>query len=152
MAPSSGLSAGGPEGKCAGFLITFQRSNGPLITFSLRVVTGTPPRFTGEPDDMVVFATNADGSRASLTLYCNASGDPPPAITWYRSGMTFSNARTTVNPNGTLVIVNITVDVDATRGGLLYHCTAMNKFGTIRSRTANISYACELREEGGEGG
>ena len=93
---------------------------------------------------MVVFAMNADMSRASLTLHCNASGDPPPTINWYRSGMTFNNARTTVNTNGTLLIVNITEGVDATQGGTSYHCTATNKFGIIRSRTANISYACEL--------
>ena len=96
---------------------------------------------------MVVYATNADGSRASLTLYCNASGYPTPTITWYRSGMTFNNARTTVNANGTLVIVNITQGMDARPEGLPYYCTARNKFGTIRSRTANISYACELGVE-----
>ena len=93
---------------------------------------------------MVVFATNADAGRASLTLHCTASGDPSPNIIWYRSGNTFNNARTTVIVNGTLHIVNITEGVDATRGGLPYHCTATNTFGTIRSRTANISYACEL--------
>ena len=98
---------------------------------------------------MVVFATNADMSRASLTLNCNASGDPSPTITWYRNGMTFSNRRTTVNNNGTLLIVNITEGMDATPGGLPYHCTATNKFGTIRSRTTNISYACELKENRG---
>ena len=98
---------------------------------------------------MVVFAMNADMSRASLTLYCTASGDPSLTITWYRSGTVFSNARTTVNTNGTLLIVNITEDVDATQGGLPYHCTATNKFGSIRSRTANISYACEFSEARG---
>jgi len=131
-----------------GLVITFKRSNGPLITFSLRVVAGTPPRFNREPEDMVVYATNADMSRASLTLYCNASGDPSPTITWYRDGNTFNNARTTVT-NGTLLIVNITENPDAAQMGTCYHCTATNKFGTIRSRTANISYACELREKGG---
>ena len=94
---------------------------------------------------MVVFAMNADMSRASLTLHCNASGNPSPTITWYHGGTIFSNSRTTVIANGTLLIVNITEGVDTTRGGLPYHCTVTNKFGTIRSRTANISYACELK-------
>ena len=126
-------------------LITFQQTNVPF--FSPHQVTGTPPRFIQEPEDMLVFTTNADMSRASLTLYCTASGDPSPNITWYRNGMTFTNTRTTVSANGTLLIVNITEATDATQGGLPYHCTATNKFGTIRSRTANISYACELRGE-----
>ena len=93
---------------------------------------------------MVVFATNADMSRASLTLNCNASGDPSPTITWYREGMPLSDDL--ILASGSLLIVNITEGVDATRGGLSYHCTATNKFGTIRSRAANVSYACELRE------
>ena len=147
LAPSSGPLPVGRREVC-GFLITFQRSNGPLITFSLRVVTGTPPSFTAEPEDMVVFAMNADMSRASLTLYCNTSGDPSPAIIWYRNGARLTtNQRVTVNANGTLRIVNITEGMDATRAGRSYHCTAMNTFGTIRSRTAIISYACELKEE-----
>ena len=134
-------------GEVCGLIITFRRSNGPLITFSLRVVTGTPPSFTGEPEDMVVFATNADGSRASLTLYCNASGSPTPTITWFRNGASLSlDQRISRNANGTLHIANITENPDAARAGTRYHCTAMNTFGTIRSRTANISYACELGE------
>ena len=97
---------------------------------------------------MVVFERDAAGNRASLTLYCNASGSPTPTITWYRNGVRLTtNQRVTVNANGTLRIVNITEGMDATRAGRSYYCTAMNKFGTIRSRTAIISYACELKEE-----
>ena len=93
----------------------------------------------------MVFERDAAGNRASLTLKCNASGDPPPSIAWYREGTRLSSDL--VLANGSLLIVNITEGVDATRGGLSYHCTANNTFGMIRSRTANVSYACELREE-----
>ena len=51
-----------------------------------------------------------------------------------------------VNSNGTLLIMNITEGVDATREGLFYHCSADNTFGMIHSRAANVSYACELGE------
>ena len=104
---------------------------------------------------MVVFAMNADmTTRASLNLTCRASGSPTPTITWFRNGAHLSlDQRLTVNPNGTLHIANITENTDATRAGTRYHCTAMNTFGTIRSKTAILSYACELREkEGGRGG
>ena len=94
---------------------------------------------------MVVFERDAAGNRASLTLNCSASGDPPPTIAWYREGTRLSSDL--VLASGSLFIVNITEGVDATQGGLSYHCTANNTFGIIRSRPANISYACELREE-----
>ena len=51
--------------------------------------------------------------------------------------------------NGILAL-NVTEGVDATRSGLLYHCEATNIIGqsdpitaTIRSRDANVTYACE---------
>ena len=100
---------------------------------------------------MVVFAMNADlTTRASLNLTCMASGSPTPTIAWFRNGDPLPlDQRITVNASGTLHIANITENVDATQGGLPYHCTAMNTFGTIRSKTAIISYACELREKRG---
>ena len=109
------------------------------------------PSFDEEPQDMVVSAMNADmTTRASLNLTCMASGSPTPTIAWFRDGAPLSlNQRLTVNANGTLHIVNITEGIDATRAGTRYHCTARNTFGTIRSRTANIYYACELRVKGG---
>ena len=89
----------------------------------------------------MVFQRNS----ASLTLNCNASGDPPPIITWYREGTRLSSDL--VSASGSLVIADFTEGVDATRGGVSYHCTANNTFGTIRSRAANVVYACELRGE-----
>ena len=89
----------------------------------------------------MVFQRNS----ASLTLNCSASGDPSPTIAWYREGMPLSSDL--VSASGSLVIANFAEGVDATRGGLSYHCTANNTFGTIRSRTANVTYACELRGE-----
>ena len=103
-------------------------------------VIGTPPSFNQEPQDTMVFQRN----RASLTLNCNASGDPPPTIVWYRQGAHLSDKL--VLANGSLLIRDIREGMDATRGGLSYHCTANNTFGTIRSRAANVAYACELRE------
>ena len=101
---------------------------------------------------MVVFQRDAAGDRASLYLTCTASGSPTPTIAWFRNGARLSlNQRITVNANGTLHIANITEGMDATRGGTSYHCTASNTFGNVRSRTANISYACELRKEREEG-
>ena len=103
-----------------------------------------PPRFNNEPQDTVIFATDAAGNISSLTLNCSASGNPSSNITWFHEGMPLSNEM--VNSNGTLLIMNITEGVDATRGGVSYHCTANNTFGMIRSRAANVSYACELKE------
>ena len=102
---------------------------------------------------MVVFARDAAGNRALLNLTCMASGSPAPTITWFRNGAPLSlDQRITMNADGTLHIANITENTDATRAGVPYHCTAMNKFGTIRSRTAVLSYACELRKRRGGGG
>ena len=99
---------------------------------------------------MVVFERDAAGNRASLNLTCMVSGSPTPTFTWFRNGAHLSlDQRIAMNANGTLYIANITENTDATRAGVPYHCTATNKFGTIRSRTAVLSYACELRKKGG---
>ena len=110
-------------------------------------VTGTPPTFTQEPQDVVVFALDAAGNDASLSLQCTATGDPSPNITWFRGGQPLGNE--VVMADGSLLIENITEGVDATRGGVSYYCTANNPFGTIRSRAANVSYACEWEGRSG---
>ena len=77
-------------------------------------------------------------------LKCGAQGDPPPIITWYRGDppALVSDGHVV---NGSLVIPSVVEGVDASRGGIPYHCRASSaQFGTIRSKTATVYYACEL--------
>ena len=77
-------------------------------------------------------------------LKCAAQGDPSPTITWYRGDppALVSDGHVV---NGSLVIPSVVEGVDASRGGIPYHCRASSaQFGTIRSRPATVYYACEL--------
>ena len=94
----------------------------------------------------MIFAYDVAGNNASLSLSCIAAGNPSPNIAWYREEQPLADE--VVMADGSLLIENIVEGVDATRDGLLYHCTANNTFGIIRSRAANVSYACELKKWG----
>ena len=99
--------------------------------------SGQPPHFIQEPQDTVIYNT-------SLVLRCAAQGDPSPTITWYRGDPPALVSDGHVF-NGSLVIPSVVEGVDASRGGIPYHCRASSaQFGTIRSRTATVYYACEL--------
>ena len=67
---------------------------------------------------MVVFALDAAGNNAALTLQCTATGDPSPNITWFRGGQPLGNG--VAMADGSLLSETITEGVDATQGGLLY--------------------------------
>ena len=110
----------------------------------LITASSTPPKFTQEPQDTVVFAYDAAGNNASLFLTCTATGNPFPDIVWYREEQNLSNE--VILADGSLLIENIVEGVDATREGLLYYCSANNTFGIIRSRVANVSYACRWKK------
>ena len=72
----------------------------------------------------------------SLTLTCNASGDPLPKITWTREGATQDNQL--VNAIGyRLYLVNVQKkDVGS------YRCTANNGYGTASS-LALVNVRCK---------
>ena len=108
------------------------------LTVTASASPGHPPYFTTEPGDTVLYQT-------TLVLNCSAKGDPSPTITWYR-GDPPALVPDGYALNGSLVIPTVVEGVDASRGGILYHCRATSdQFGTIRSRTATVYYACELK-------
>ena len=105
---------------------------------------GEPLHFTLEPQDIAVYKYN-------LLLNCSAKGDPSPTITWYKGDPPALVPDVHV-VNGSLVIPTVVEGVDASRGGIPYHCRATTaQFGTIRSRTANVYYACELATHNNSG-
>lgn len=64
----------------------------------------------------------------SAEFYCQAEGDPPPAVVWSRERGPLPNGRYLVNPDQTLQIHYVTAQ-DAGR----YTCTAVNDIGVITS-------------------
>ena len=114
------------------------------VLLSTACVISQPPNLTQEPQDTVVYKNN-------LVLNCTAKGDPSPTITWYR-GEPPALVPDVHVVNGSLVIPTVVEGVDASRGGIPYHCRATTaQFGTIRSRTANVYYACELTTHNNSG-
>ena len=116
-------------------------------------VVGTPPSFmaNGEPQDTIVhtnFLQNFEDTLVTLILNCQVTGDPTPVITWYQGDVDVT-ARGVPTSSGSLGL-NVTDGSGASRAGIPYHCQATNTLGsedafnaTIRSRDANVSYACE---------
>ena len=112
-------------------------SSSPVLLHLVACAAGQPPHFTQEPQDTVVYKT-------SLVLDCTAQGHPSPTITWYRGDPPALVSDGHVL-NGSLLIPSVVEGVDASRGGIPYHCRATSdQFGTIRSRTATVYYACEV--------
>eukprot|EP00731_Ephydatia_muelleri_P021763 Em0014g354a len=113
----------------------FGPHNGNVTTRAVAYASsGQPLHFIQEPQDTVVYNT-------SLVLRCAAQGDPSPTIAWYRGDppALVSDGHVV---NGSLVIPSVVEGVDASRGGIPYHCRASSaQFGTIRSRTATVYYA-----------
>ncbi len=105
------------------------------------------PSFNSEQEDVVVFATNEDGSNADLSLQCDVSGTPTPTVTWYR-GDDVVDADYVLS-NGAFLVQNITEGEFASTAGVIYRCEATNIIGepgfiaTIRSRDITVHYACK---------
>lgn len=119
--------------KCAAIL--------PVYVASLYPIENEPPSFIQEPESTFVFELDENGDPATLTLACDTAGEPTPTVIWFLNGIELNSSL--VLEDGTLSIPNITEGKYASREGVSYYCTATNTFGTIRSRSVDVFYACE---------
>ncbi|XP_056267764.1 roundabout homolog 1 isoform X1 [Pseudoliparis swirei] len=78
------------------------------------------PALVLKPDDVSV------RTGESAQFYCQARGDPPPAVAWSREQGPLPNGRYLVNPDHTLQIHYVTAQ-DAGK----YTCTAVNDAGVV---------------------
>lgn len=100
------------------------------------------PYFTKEPVDTIYDPFK----KHPVELICIAGGYPAPAYKWYREDYQVdSPVYTEIDPlvdtrfilsGGTLMIFSPDTDKDNVK----YHCTATNKFGTIRSESVRLSF------------
>ena len=94
----------------------------------------------------VIFGYNADPSviafapanqsvleGGNLTLYCNATGNPTPNITWTKDSSSIM-----VHQGETYSIVNI-----QRQGAGNYKCTAWNGVGTQKTALATVAIHCK---------
>ena len=88
-----------------------------------------PAEFTLSPVQM----TDVDIGK-NVTLYCNASGDPHPSITWTKDGI----SSMTFNVSGPVLdLPNVQrKDVGS------YRCSAFNGYGPVISRVGLVNVKC----------
>ena len=70
----------------------------------------------------------------NLTLFCNATGNPTPNITWTKDSIS-----TVVQQGETYSIVNIQRQAAGD-----YKCTAWNKVGSQKTGLATVTIHCKL--------
>ena len=95
------------------------------------------PTFTTHPQSPTV----REGD--NVTLFCNATGNPKPSITWTIDGLTLND---TVHPRISLSSDNkkLTVkNVNRTDRHHKYRCLANNSDETIISDPASLNVQCE---------
>ena len=82
--------------------------------------SGQPPRFTLEPQD-VVLPTIRGSEPVRASLHC-AHDSPNTTVTWYRGSMQITSGYTrTIYPNGTLDFNPLIANADLTPEGIEYH-------------------------------
>ena len=104
----------------------------PIISFLSLAQQTSSPQFMTEPSNTTAYQT--------AVLYCSASGNPTPSISWFRDGSPLNlaaDSRLSQTAEG----LGIT-DLQESNGRELegvYHCEASSVVGRIRSRGARLT-------------
>lgn len=110
----------------------------PVGTKRVELVVQEPPSITDHTKPSDIERPEKD----TIELFCNATGTPPPNITWYRLNKKTTQQREHVGRGGeVLVIHNVTKECADT-----YECVADNKVGPAISHSFKITiqYAPEV--------
>ena len=76
-----------------------------------------------------------------MTLYCNASGNPVPTITWTRNGSVLTSSVLRISFGAESRELTITT-VNRTDTGE-YRCVANNSVGNVTSNAATLDVKCK---------
>ncbi|XP_022793280.1 protein CEPU-1-like [Stylophora pistillata] len=95
-----------------------------------------------EPPQIVTASKKHDVCEGSMvTLSCNATGKPPPNITWTRVWENGADSKESLSVDGYLVIHNITRTSSGT-----YRCTAFNGVGDPVNQTMEVIVGTQTDE------
>ena len=116
---------------------TFYIRSPQIIIFLLFFVIIDQPEFTAHPQNV----TKLEGY--NVTLSCNATGNPKPAITWTRSGTPINTDSNDSRINFSEYKKQLTIiNLNRTDNGE-YRCVANNSVGIDTSNAATLNVQCK---------
>ena len=96
--------------------------------------------FTDQPE-IITHPKNVTPEEGLLmTLFCNATGNPPPTLSWTKDGSPLTNTHGIIfsGDNDTLSIAK----VNRSESGI-YRCVARNSLGDDTSNAAKVDVQCK---------
>ena len=76
----------------------------------------------------------------NVTIYCNATGNPAPTISWYKNGYPINNSFSTIfSPSHEQLTIRNVNRIDSGD----YTCQAKNRVGTDTSNASTINVQCK---------